>query len=100
MVTAGVNGAKAVWRDGRASIANSRVTVSVDVPPATATVDEKLDYVDASRLTVGRLEAPEEDGARGIAPPFLVLCRVAAKTHPELVDAVVEPLLAHRRRLG
>ncbi len=99
-VAAVVEGTKGVGRDLRDVTTNSRADIAIAVPPEGATIHEKLGYVDAARLTVGRLEAPEEDGGRGIAPPFLALCRAAADTHPELVVAVVEPLLAHRRRLG
>ena len=98
-----IEGAKSVVGDARETTADARVAATTPVPGPGAPVVEKVAYLEASRLTVARLEAPDGTGdsrVRGIAVPLIELCRASVETHPALVDAVVEPLLAHRRTLG
>jgi hypothetical protein len=98
-----VEEAKAVAEDARDSVADARATVATPPPGPQAPVMDKIAYVEQARLTVARLEAPDGAGdtrTRGIAEPLLALCRSTVDAHPDLVDAVLEPLLAQRRKLG
>jgi hypothetical protein len=98
-----VDGAASVARDVRESVESSRAATGVPVPALDAALDVKITYLEVAQVPVGRLEAPDgTDGSRsrGIATPLIALCRASADAHPDLVDAVVEPVLAHRRRLA
>ncbi len=103
-----VEGAKSVRRDATESTRQARIAVSVPTPRADASLAEKIAYLEEAQLPIGRLEAPagaaaDDAGpgiARGIALPLLELLKANVDTNPDLVDAVVEPLLAHRRTLS